>query len=462
MSLLEAWKKNHPQWGVKFFHSIFFKLLLIILIAGIFINFIIEMVVRDVFDSRRSFLIRSLGHYTEYLVEDIGTPPNREKAQALADAFLFDVRYESPEVQWTTSDEVPRLGELHVTPWLKYPNMFSGRSKNRGAVVFNRGEEHFIFVIAHKKHQVVSIVQERLWPLLAMVSFILLLIYLGIRWVLRPIRWLSEGVRQLSLGNLDYRIQAKRKDELGQLAEAFNGMAQRVNTLVHSKEQLLLDVSHEFRSPLTRVKVALEFFPDSVTSQSIREDINEIENMVSELLETARLGSEHGHLNCQETDLIALLHEVIQANPEQQASIQFEAMPEAVSLSLDPGRVRIVIGNLLNNAIKYSTGNNQKVTLHIREQKDCVVLEVSNPGEAIPEEEQGFLFEPFYRIDKSRSKKTGGYGLGLHLCQKIMEAHQGKIEVRSNADLTTFSVIFPKSEEAVSAKAKKDSVRERR
>ena len=125
---------------------------------------------------------------------------------------------------------------------------------------------------------------------------------LAIRWILKPVRWLSDGVRQVSSGNFDYRMPVKRLDEFGTLAEAFNSMTGRIREMLHARERLLLDVSHELRSPITRMKVALEFMPDSAVAQGMRADIHDMETMISEILETQRLGSPYGSLNLEETD----------------------------------------------------------------------------------------------------------------------------------------------------------------
>ena len=95
----------------------------------------------------------------------------------------------------------------------------------------------------------------------------MLLSYLAIRWILKPVRWLNDGVQQVSSGNLDYRMPVKRLDEFGTLAEAFNSMTGRIKEMLHARERLLLDVSHELRSPITRMKVALEFIPATEVTQ---------------------------------------------------------------------------------------------------------------------------------------------------------------------------------------------------
>ena len=121
------------------------------------------------------------------------------------------------------------------------------------------------------------------------IALILLGAYLSIRRILRPIRLLDTGVKEVSKGNLKHRVPVTKSDELGQLSQAFNTMSQRLHEMLTAKEQLLRDVSHELRSPLTRMKVALEFVKEGQTRNLMRSDIEEMEQMITHILETARI-----------------------------------------------------------------------------------------------------------------------------------------------------------------------------
>ena len=124
---------------------------------------------------------------------------------------------------------------------------------------------------------------------------------------MKPLNWLSDGVYALGEGDLEHRLPEKRRDELGNLARAFNRMSESIREMLTAREQLLLDVSHELRSPLTRMKVALEFIPENSSQDSLQSDVQEMEQMVTEILETAWLKSEHGQLNREKTNLVKLI-----------------------------------------------------------------------------------------------------------------------------------------------------------
>ena len=215
--------------------------------------------------------------------------------------------------------------------------------------------------------------------------------------------------------------------------------------MIHAKEQLLLDVSHEIRSPLTRIKVALEFVPDGNTKKSIREDLSEVEKMIMEILETERLNSDHGKLYLKKANVSVIIKEVLQDFQNRSPGVKLTSVPKGVFLNIDIDRIKTVLKNVIENSLKYSKPESQPVEISIDEEEKAVVIRIKDYGSGIPKEELPYIFEPFYRIDKSRSKETGGYGLGMSLCKKIMEAHGGTIEINSELNIgTTVFLSFKK------------------
>ena len=180
--------------------------------------------------------------------------------------------------------------------------------------------------------------------------------YLFMRRILRPLKWLTEGVEQISRGNLEHQVPVKRCDELTELAEAFNAMTQQIKKMLHAKERLMLDVSHELRSPLTRLKVALEFLPEGATKESLKEDVAVMESMITEILETARLRDGYAKLNLEEIDLVSLVQSVIAGFAGSSPGVEAEDMPASMPLVVDPELCRTVLKNIITNAIKYSGG----------------------------------------------------------------------------------------------------------
>lgn len=251
-------------------------------------------------------------------------------------------------------------------------------------------------------------------------------------------------MREVSRGNLKHRVPVKRSDELRDLAQAFNDMTDRIRAMLHTKEQLLLDVSHELRSPLTRVKVALEFMPEGQARNSISADVSEMEKMINDILETARRHHRHGDLKLQPTNLVNLLEEILPEYEKQPPGVQLDEFADPLEINIDSKQIKTVLRNILSNGIKFSDADSDPVRISVKLQPAYTVVQIIDNGIGIPQEELSFIFEPFYRVDKSRSQDTGGYGLGLSLCKTIMDAHNGKIEMASKPDEgTTVSLFFP-------------------
>ncbi len=431
------------KWYHKFFRSVFTKLLLIIIATGIALN----LVVAGFFVAHRNMvegsIHQNLVQYINYLISDIGSPPSVDRAREIARQTLLEIHYQSTQQKWSTAGSPPDLGRGRFYVWKESPNIRFGRYHGHSFVEVNRNNGLFIFEFAkpfdHKDRR-----DGLFFLLLVLMVAILGGAFLIIRRVLRPVKWLNEGVQEVSRGNLNHRVPLKKSDELRDLAEAFNAMTERIREMLQAKEQLLLDVSHEMRSPLTRMKVALEFLPESKSKESIQNDLGEMEKMIADILDTARTHHMHGKLNRRRLNLVDLIHEVLPAFETHAPEIQASDLPETIEVDVDPEQIKIVLNNVLSNATKYSQPDSEPVQISFKRQAPYVILYVKDHGIGIPPEELPFIFEPFYRVDKSRSKHTGGFGLGLSLCKTIMEAHGGKIEIDSAiGEGTAVSLLLP-------------------
>jgi len=331
------------NWLNKIFNSIFMKLLVLLLITGICINVLVGGFFMYLYRGtvRNSPYRKNIVQYVNYLIKDIGSPPDFQHAQKISQQLSIEISYESPDLNWSTSRKLPPIREIRLKVFNEEPLVQIGRYRGNFFFVVpqEQGQGRFTFDLVRPYRQ------ESAWEikvvfLIALLTLILAGVYLTIRRILRPVKLLNEGVQQVSGGNLDHRVPVKKSDELGKLAEAFNTMTARIREMLHSREQLLLDVSHELRSPLTRMKVALEFLPETRAKGNLSEDISDMEKMVSEILETARLRNEHGHLNLQQTNMGELLQEMMDAFKDQPAGIVPAEMPENVILEVDRKRSR--------------------------------------------------------------------------------------------------------------------------
>ena len=432
---------------IKFFNriirSVFTKLLTVIILAGICIN----LVVGGFFWHYRNLaggpFHKNVVQYLNYLIADMGNPPSPERAREIARQSLLEIRYESPALSWSTSDDLPGALSGRFRAWRQEPNVRLGKYHNRYVIEVDRKPGRFIFGLSQKL-QIDSERDRLLVIMFVLLTAILAAAFFALRHILRPVKLLNTGVEQVGRGNLKHRVPLKNADEFRDLAAAFNDMTARIEDMLQTKDQLLLDISHELRTPITRMKVALEFLPESRARKNLQADIVEMEKMVGGILETARLRHKYAELKKQPADLVALLKQTAAAFEKQPPGIVTVDLPQEVILQVDPHQIKTVFENLLSNAFKYCEPESDPVKISLERRATDVIVRVEDHGIGIPQEELAHIFEPFYRVDKSRSKDTGGYGLGLSLCKTIMEAHEGKIEIQSRLkEGTTVCLFFP-------------------
>ena len=423
--------------------SVFTKLLVVIILTGICINLVVVGFFIHLRDAFIEPFHKNVVQYLNYLIDDMGTPPTLDRAREIARESFLEIRYEGPDLSWTTSDALPAVFKGRLYPARKNPDVRFGKYRGQHIIEVNTRAGRFIF--GPSRNLPVENARRRLFVVvLVLLTAILAGAFFVIRHILRPVRWLNTGVQEVSRGNLKHRVPLKKSDELRDLAVAFNDMTDRIRDMLHTKDQLLMDISHELRTPLTRMKVALEFLTESQAKENLRGDIADMEKMVTEILETARLHHKYADLKKQPTNLTALLKQTLKTFENQPPGIEVVDLPTEIEVRVDPEQIRTVFENILSNAIKYSEDESKPVRVSCDLKKSYAVIRVTDFGMGIPEEELAHIFEPFYRVDKSRTKETGGYGLGLSLCKTIMEAHDGKIEVQSRLhEGTTVSLFFP-------------------
>lgn len=357
--------------------------------------------------------------------------PNLEEVTRQIRASKYDlaVRYEGPNGEtWATSSWLPRIADA---PLERGPLSFG----NDYYVVRVSGGGAYLFVWNFRR-RTIGAHQILLHSLLILMTATIIVTYLFIRRLLRPVRTLGDGVARLAAGELDVVLPAPTRDELGAVTRAFNEMVGRVREMIRARDRLLLDVSHELRSPLTRMRVAIELLPEGRQRDGMAADVAEMEAMIGELLELERLRDGRG-LRMAPVDLAPIIRDV--------AGAFVVALPATLFIEADGEKLRIVLRNLIENAVKYSLPDSAPVEVSAAADEAQVVIRVTDDGQGVPEEDRQSLFEPFFRVDRSRSKMPAGYGLGLSICKRIVEGHGGTIAVQANAERgTTFVVTLPR------------------
>ncbi len=428
------------KWFRKFRRSIFAKLLLILALTWGAINLLAGGFYNVIFigeSDKRSIV--HLDQYVDYLIADIGSPIDTTRVRNLAHELAIDIGLVGPQISWSTADVNPKKYYRGFRP---NKNKRFGRQRGQFYVARERDGIRYIF---HGNMMQYANIREWLIPLfIGLLALILFISWMSMRRVLRPIRLLRKGAEKIGQGDLNHQIRVCSKDELGELSTAFNRMTTQIRQMIQSRDQLLLDVSHELRSPITRMKLALALLEENPKTASISDDLVEMETMIAEILENERLDSVHGGLTLSTTDVGNLLADVVDDFQDRQPGIAFSKPAQPIFASIDEGRIAIVAKNLLENALKYSPRDTNPVELSLTPDVDRLEIRIRDYGEGIAAEDLPHIFEPFYRVDKSRSRETGGYGLGLSLCKKIVEAHAGQLDIESeHGKGTTVRVLLP-------------------
>ncbi len=276
------------------------------------------------------------------------------------------------------------------------------------------------------------------------------------RSIIAHLRRLTEGARRLASGHLDERIVVNSKDEVGQLAIAFNEMAAWLQRTIENQRLFIASASHELRSPLTSLKLRTEALLENEDMppeqqrrflQEIDKEVQRLQRLADNLLDLTRLQMRSKARSAQPVHLADILKETIHVFTLRAARSRIHLVSEIPTdlppVYASPEDLEEIFFNLLDNALKY-TPPGGRVELSAKAEGDYVVVTVTDTGRGIPPEDLPYIFEPFYRVDKARSSRSGGSGLGLSIVKEIVETLGGRIKVTSEVHKgTTFSVFLP-------------------
>jgi signal transduction histidine kinase len=265
------------------------------------------------------------------------------------------------------------------------------------------------------------------------------------RRITRPLGDLSRAARQVAQGDYEQRVPVRSDDELGELAEAFNTMAEAVGRQEHLRRRMAADIAHELRNPLAIVQGDLEAMLDGVRPlsrgavSSVHEETQLLSRLITDLRDLSLAEAGQLPLQRRPTDLGELARAAVgrlaSRARDKEVELRAEA-PEATQalpeVEVDPDRISQVLGNLLENALRHTPeGGRVMVSLEPEDGGEEVRVTVHDTGVGVPEDHLPNLFERFYRADQARSRSEGGSGIGLAVVKQIVEAHGGRVWVQS-------------------------------
>lgn len=436
--------------GHKFarYHSLFFKQFAILVVAGIAVNCLAWWGFHNAYfrEPLHELGERNLDRYLAFIAKEVESPPNVERIQALEGEIGLSLRIEDQKGLVIYGQALPSYAEAKSRAWK--------RSKLGHPI--GKVEKHLFLLHETPVYRYAFYTTSLSGPafdprivacVLCGFFAILLLTYLAIRHTLMPITALLEGIAEAKKGNLSYRIVLCCRGQFALIAEAFNGMLDRIEQLVKAKDQMLLDVSHELRSPLARLKLGLEFLEDGAQKASLAEDVAEMEQMIGYILDTAKLRSDPTIVKPTPMLLDTLLRDAEALAVSKGLAVHMTLSPDLPPIMADAFWSKRVLRNLVDNAAIHSGGSNLEIRAEVLEGK--VMVSLMDDGDGVPENEQERVFEPFARLDPARSRGAGGYGLGLPLCRNIMEAQGGSVTLnRSHAGGTVVRLLFVAADSA--------------
>jgi len=299
-----------------------------------------------------------------------------------------------------------------------------------------------------------SINRYLLWGGLLAVAVAAVATLLLSRRILRPVESLAHAARGLSRGDFSQRVDVRSKDEFGELAKTFNSMAEDLERTEQLRRNLVADVAHELRTPLSNIQGHLEAIrdgllpPEPATFDSIYEEVLLLARLVEDLQELTLAEAGQLTLVRQSADVAEIVRRAVAAAqpPAEAKVLTIEAkLPEGQAIAeVDPERIGQVLRNLLSNAITH-TSVGGRITVDLKDKDDELHIGVADTGDGIPPEDLPYVFERFYRADPSRVRATGGAGLGLTIARRLVEAHGGTIGVESEVGKgSRFTFTLPK------------------
>ncbi len=388
-------------------------------------------------DEVRGLISGHLSLHVSYVKEDIGSPPRIDHAIAITKRVPVDIRILGPDIDWASDSNFPALRDLEFGPSPLFSDQPDAWVDELPGVEFAVDGRHRFLKMRQGDYDIVvstpPIADNEPAPDILLIITVLGLFYLvlgyaAVSWLFKPIRAIREGAAHIGSGNFNHRISGIRSDQLGDLAKDINVLANDVEGMLDAKRALLLGISHELRTPLSRMRLALEFLDDDEDRETLKPEIAEMEKIVVALLEAERLSTRHDTLTRTKVHVGSLVSDMLSDFFERdRGRIEFDDKAGSLEAELDEARITLLLKNLISNALRYSPADSGPVRIATRWEGDEVVFLVSDNGPGLSKEQARHLGEPFYRGDPSRTRDTGGTGLGLYLATLVARAHGGTL-----------------------------------
>jgi two-component system sensor histidine kinase CpxA len=325
----------------------------------------------------------------------------------------------------------PELVRVPQRSRWRAPFPFGGRPQIIGRE--DSAHQYRLFMINQRRWTYFFLQPQHLW----IIGLVVLLCYAFAYHLTSPVRRLRAVVDCFGRGDFSARAPASRKDELGELARSFNQMAGRIQTLLAAERRLLLDISHELRSPLARLGVAVELARSGEDREMmldrIQKEADRLNELVAELLQVTRVEADP---SMQKNDIVHLdellgdmVYDSLLEAKAKDCTLLLQA-PVSATLVGDEELIRRALENVIRNAIRYAP-RNTSVDVSLARTSDSALVTVRDYGPGVPPESLPRIFDPFYRVDSDRNRASGGLGLGLAIARRSVELHKGSLSAEN-------------------------------
>ncbi len=437
---MRAWRRHARRWR----HSIEGRLVALFLLLALAIGLVFLAGMQRVLQGGwQGYAKPMVADYLDRLAAEIGSPPDPSRAAAIAARLPISVRIDGPRVNWRSgrdretaeNADAAAPGQTRGTgdgAWHRPDSSARWDGPEDWGLVRRTADGHRIrFGLRAPPAELRPRVFG--WATLALLLSLTALAYAAVRRLLRPLGDITLGVEAYGHGEFGASIPVRRDDELGDLATRINTMAGRLHGMLEAKRTLLLAISHELRSPLTRARVNAELVAEGAARDALLHDLGEMRDLITSLLESERLAQGHAALSAETVELAGWLR----ATVDEFHAGAFAARGFDVAIDLPPTEARIdrtrlalTLRNLLDNALRHGTDAASPPRVFLRREADGrLALGVRDFGPGVPEPELARLGDAFHRPDGARTRAAGGVGLGLHLCRLVARAHGGELRI---------------------------------
>ncbi len=352
-------------------------------------------------------------------------------------------------VNHVNNDEIPTEGKIVDDRWnegkyIATDSPITINGEHKGHVLMFAKTSYVIRMVDQLSHQFLG-------ASLVTVVLTIVTIFILSRFIAHPLIKMKEATEQLSKGNHNVELHTERKDELGELANSITKLSKDLKELKMVRNEFLASISHELRTPLTYIKGYADVINRSDTTEEevkeyiniIREETGQLTVLIKNLFQLAKIDQNNFLIKCERVELYEFLENIaerIRPVLAKKKILLHVNCPNDLIVFIDPERFQQVVINMLDNAKKHSD-EGTKIFIEVKQTKQYITIVTIDEGEGIPKQDLPYVFDRLYRVEKSRSRKNGGAGLGLSISKEIVESHGGSIEVQSQLGKGTRVII---------------------